>query len=427
MNNRFLIALTTLLLFASCQQGKVRSDDNLVSIQIIDRNGLSETISVDEKLDTYQKIDFLNPQPYNQVLRIFHKNEEGKHKSVLTQYHPNGHIASLIEGRDNRANGKYREWHSNGKLKLEAHVMEGPLDLNPTLKREWIFDGVSKVWDEEEVLIAEINYSKGSLEGDSKYYYHSGSLSKIIPYEKNEIHGEMCEYRENGKLMKKAFYEKGMKSGPSLSFKEDETPILIEHYEKDKLITAVYFNKKNEVLGEVQGGFGTRADLAEDGSYTLFEIQKGEVEGKVMHYTSEGELLKEYFLKNGKKQGEESEYYLKNEKTLSKPMLKLLLHWDDNCIHGTVKTWYNDGKLESQKEMHKNRKNGISCGWYNEGSLMFIEEYENDKLLKGTYFRFKETEPVSKILNGEGTAYLFDGKTGQFLKKMNYAAGFPQE
>ncbi|MBX9744903.1 MAG: hypothetical protein K2X08_06820, partial [Chlamydiales bacterium] len=103
----FLIAS---LLLCSCQKPQPVND--LVGIQIQDRNGLSETISIPEKLETYGKIDFLSSQPFKKVIRVYKK--EGKNHSIITTYHPNGIVWQYLECQDMRASGLYQEWFSTG-------------------------------------------------------------------------------------------------------------------------------------------------------------------------------------------------------------------------------------------------------------------------------------------------------------------------
>src|SRR3972149_7346238 len=92
----FLLCLLFLFL-AGCKERTDRDQTDLVSMQIIDRNGFSETIGSKERLSPYKKVDFLSSQPYQKVLRVFAKNHEGKSRSALSSYHPNGHIWQYLE------------------------------------------------------------------------------------------------------------------------------------------------------------------------------------------------------------------------------------------------------------------------------------------------------------------------------------------
>ena len=93
-------------------------------------------------------------------------------------------------------------------------------------------------------------------------------------------------------------------------------------------------------------------------------------------------------------------------------------------LDGAYKTWYENGVMESQREINANKKHGLSFAWFKDGSLMLSEEYENDLLLKGSYFKKGDKNPVSKVESGKGYATLYD-KDGLFLKKISYDKGKP--
>ena len=104
----------------------------------------------------------------------------------------------------------------------------------------------------------------------------------------------------------------------------------------------------------------------------------------------------------------------------------LSITWFKNKIQGLVKSWYPNGQLESQREMADNRRTGILTAWYADGSLMLMENYEQDLLAKGEYFKRGDSFPVGTVYNGEGTATIFDC-TGVFVRKINYHCGKPEE
>lgn len=95
-------------------------------------------------------------------------------------------------------------------------------------------------------------------------------------------------------------------------------------------------------------------------------------------------------------------------------------------MQGIIKTWYENGALESQKEICQNKKSGTCFAWYRSGSLMLVEEYENDRLTRGEYYRLGEKLPISKIDKGRGLATLFDSE-GHLLQKVQYLEGKPEE
>ena len=144
-------------------------------------------------------------------------------------------------------------------------------------------------------------------------------------------------------------------------------------------------------------------------------------------YREEGSLEAKYLLRNGKKEGQEWNYYYpSNQEEWKNPQPMLCIDWVDDEIHGIVRTWYVNGKLESEKEMNHNKKQGISIAWYRDGSVMLIEEYENDLLVSGKYLKKGEENPLSRVVGGSGIVTLF-GPDGDFLRKIEYRKGKPSE
>ena len=97
---KYILLLSALLLAGCASRTSTSNPDTIVSIQVIDRNGFTETMSTDERLSQYQKVDFLTPQPFQKVQRVFSRNPEGKTRSAITSYHSNGHIFQYLEVLD---------------------------------------------------------------------------------------------------------------------------------------------------------------------------------------------------------------------------------------------------------------------------------------------------------------------------------------
>ncbi len=55
---------------------------------------------------------------------------------------------------------------------------------------------------------------------------------------------------------------------------------------------------------------------------------------------------------------------------------------------------------------------------------MLSEEYENDLLVSGTYYKKGDTKPVSRVSDKKGIVSLYD-PDGYFLKKIPYEKGIP--
>lgn len=418
------VLIFSLLILASCG---MKNDQSLSSIQIIDRNGMNETISAKEKLDTYGKVDFERPQPYHKIVRVYRKDQEGKIHAKATTYHENGHIYQYLELVNGRAHGLYKEWFPNGVLRMQAGVMEGIGDLTESAQASWIFNQQSMVWNEDGCKIAEIYYDKGSLEGVSKYFHPNGKLSKVIPYLKDKIHGKMQIFDEAENVIGETDYFEGLKHGVSIFKGGSDSPPREEIYQKGFLLEGKYYNYNQELVSEIHKGFGTRAVFTKGVLKSEHEYRHGIPEGQVYLYREDGSLESKYFIRQGKKEGQEWNYYYPStEEERKNPAPMLCIDWQNDEIHGVVKTWYVNGKLESEREMNHNKKQGMAIAWYRDGSLMLIEEYENDLLVAGKYLKKGEEDPFSRVVGGSGLVTLF-GPDGDFLRKVEYRKGKPVE
>ena len=421
MNKQFLIL--GLALLASCASKTSDKSASVISMQIIDRNGFTETISNKERLSSFEKIDFLTPQPFQKVLRVYGRNPSSQSLSKITSYHDNGQLCQYLEAVDGRAHGIYREWFPNGQLKIEASVVEGVADIHDLAKATWIFQGPCKVWEDQGNLIGAFHYEKGVLHSPAHYYFKSGKLQKIIPYAEGEIHGTLQVFDEEGNTVQEVPYFKNEKQGKATTFWEPGHLLSSEMYSQDRLIEASYYDKNGQCVAEVKGGHGKQAQFKEERLGALFTIQQGCVEGEVQFFNPSGTLYCTYTLLEGKKNGQEWEYFPSEPGKKTTP--KLCIPWIDDKIQGQVKTWYPNGQIESQREIHDNKKQGNSFAWYKNGDLMLTEEYENDLLIKGTYYKRGDKQAVSRIDSGKGTASLYSSE-GIFIKKVPYEKGKPQ-
>jgi antitoxin component YwqK of YwqJK toxin-antitoxin module len=417
------IALFLVLILTGCATKSAQDNNDLVTIQILDRNGFSETISARERLGKYERTDFLTPQPYRKVVRVYGKASQGKTGSKITTYHTNGQPWQYLEIENGRAHGKYMEWHPNGQVKIEGFVIEGTPDVSEVAQLTWFFEGLCLAYDENGHLSAKIFYDKGLLEGTSQYFHPDGTLSQEVPYYKDAVHGVVQSFDTAGNCIEKIAYSQGEKDGPAIAYWTTAQLKYNEEYEKGHLLKAEYFDSHGEKIAQIENGEGIQALFEGASLASLIEYHRGLIEGEIKNFNAKGQLISLYHIKDGMKHGEEWEYYPSDDK---KPFPKLFLQWNEDALKGSAKTWYENGVLESQREMHDNKKHGPSFAWFKDGDLMLMEEYEDDQLVKGSYFKKWEKNPVTKIENGNGVATLFD-KEGRFTKKIVYEKGLPQK
>jgi antitoxin component YwqK of YwqJK toxin-antitoxin module len=423
----WMTQITVFLLFlcTGCSSPRsTQSEPELVSLHIVDREGMTEAIANPERLQSYTCVNFLDPQPYQKVLRVYSKDQEGVSRAYITAYHPNGQVKQYLESCNGRANGFYREWYPNGGLKVEGRVIEGIADLGPKAEKTWVFDGMTKAYSEEGALVAEIPYCRGAMHGFARYFHSNGAIWKEVPYENNLIQGFFNLYLNDGTLLQTSCYSQGSKEGEALRYWPDGSIASRENYSKGRLLEAAYLDQGGRECASIRNGEGWKAVFGKEEVSELQEFHGGVQEGLVQVFDKEGALLQTYRMKQGLKHGEEVYYFpcISGEKV--KP--KLSINWNKGKVQGVVKTWYPSGGMQSQREMSENKKTGLFTHWYLDGQLMMIEEYEQDKLFKGDYFRKGNKKPVSQVSKGDGIATLFD-EEGNFLKKVAYKQGHPDD
>lgn len=421
---RSILLLLSLCFLCSCgHKAPTDQSQTIISMQLVDRNGFTETISNKDRLKNFQATNFDSPQPYQKVLRVYGRNLAGQSISKITSYHDNGHIWQSLDVVDGRAHGAYREWYPNAQIKIEAPVIEGSPDINAIAQSTWIFDGLSRVYDEEGNLIAQIPYEKGLLHTDSLYFYSNGRLQKQVPYEKGLTHGTVQVFDSEGILLEETPYVHDEKHGISLGYWNPDEKMFEEEYNLGILLNASYYDNKGNCVALVKDKEGKQASFKEGYLYSLMKIHEGRPEGELQIFHPSGVLYRSLAMLEGKKEGEEWEYYPSQPGDPLRP--KISLHWHDDKIQGQVKTWYPNGQIESQREISNNKKQGLCFAWYKSGDLMLIEEYEYDRLVKGSYYKKGDKAAVSKIDSGKGTATLYSSD-GILLRKISYDKGLPQ-
>lgn len=414
-----LLTFSLLFFVTSCTTIKLPCS-SLASISITDSNGISETISNEERLKQYDHVNFLCPQPYKKVLRVYKRNEQGSIVACITTYHANGELKQYLEVINGRAYGEYGAWYENGVRKVQARVIGGPGDLYENVEKCWLFEGCCYAYNEDGQLEAEIPYFKGKREGTALYYHKNGTLWKEISLSNDLMEGPFTIYFDDGTLFERANFINGKKEGAANRYWLGGATAADECFEDNRLVKGRYYSMQGSLVSEVNDGNGFKAIFSKDCILELQEYRAGVQEGIVRVLNKNGSVVRTYGMKEGQKHGTEIEY----DPVTKKP--KLSIDWVNGKVQGLCKTWFANGNQESQREMSGNKKMGILTAWYRDGTLMMIENYEQDKLVKGEYYKQGLNSPVSTVLNGEGEVTLFDSD-GHFLRKIKYQGGKPED
>lgn len=391
----------------------------LASINFVDQNGVSETISNPDRLQQYATVDFLSNQPYQKVLLVWRRNPEGNIAATCISYHPNGQPKQYLEIINGRALGAYQEWHSNGQLKVLSNIIGGTGDFYPGVEKTWLFEGEAYAWNDQGILLATIPYAKGCLEGISLYYHECGALWRKVPMSAGLVDGVEEVFFRDGSPFQISTYKAGKRNGITKRFWGNGQIAVEETYLNDRLQEATYTSIDCNIISRISQGNGFRAEFGQKSLKELQQYVNGVQEGIVQFYSKQGILLRTSHYKDGVKDGDEYEFFPDSN------LPKLLIQWNKGKIHGSVKSWYPDGILESQREMAGNQKMGILMTWYADSSLMVLEEYDQDKLVRGEYYSQGCSAPISIVKDGKGIA-TFHLPDGRFLRKTKYRAGQPE-
>jgi len=408
-----------LVLFLTPMEGKKGGQEKprLSSIQIIDRNGFSENITLKEKLEAFENVNFLSHQPYKRVLRVYSPLQDGTIFSFLTTYYENGQIKQHLEIKNARALGLYQEWHQNGKLKAKTRIVGGPPDLTPEAQRQWVFDGLALAYDEEGGLIGKIPYKKGLMDGLAETFWSADKPLSKTPFKNGLIDGDELIYSKSGKFSERHHYTDGILDGPSWTYWDDGKIATIEEYKKGLLIYGVSFSRDGNIVHFVHEGEGVRNYHVLGKLNQEQEIHEGVIRGKVTNFGDNEKAVSTLQVRDGGRHGLETILYPNG-----KP--KMTIDWVEGKIKGKVISWYSNGVKESEREVVNNKKQGLSLAWYPTGDFLLIESYDSDKLDKGEYFKKGEKNPVSSVSSGSGIATLFD-KDGLLKQKVTYENGKP--
>lgn len=432
----FLLISTQI--FFSCQSSKkyvnldgFKSKDSkqavakLTSIQIVDTQGISQTISNRDRLEQFEKTDFLSAQPYQKVLRNYSRDSGGSVSSILTSYYPSGQVMQYLEIRGGSASGTYKEWHSNGKTRVEAKVLSGTPELTEKAGASWLFDGRNKAWDEEGHLLADLSYVKGEQHGTSILYHSNGAIWKTLPYTQGKLNGTLQIFLPHGQLLSETPFKQGKREGTAYRYWDKDTLAAIETFENDLLKNGQYMGPDSQVIGGIKEGCGTRIIFSKNGVSEKQQYDQGVQKGLIEYFNDGGELIRSANYISGEKHGEEIEYYLvsETENQLAKRP-KLSLQWKHGALQGAVKTWYPNDQLQSQKEMQKNKRHGVHLAYYRNGDMMLMEEYSHDLLVKGSYYEPGSKKPITKVEQGRGLATIFS-EDGVPIQEIRYREGSP--
>jgi len=123
-----------------------------------------------------------------------------------------------------------REYFENGKLKSEAHYIDG----TRTKTKEGIKHGMEKVYYIEGALAYSVNYVNGKRDGVMIWWDKDGNIIKELHYNLGKLDGWEITYFPNGKIKSKVLYKNDLKEGLYKEFFDNGQLALIVPYKHGK-------------------------------------------------------------------------------------------------------------------------------------------------------------------------------------------------
>jgi uncharacterized protein len=223
----------------------------------------------------------------------------------------------------------------------------------------------------------ERNYYNGKLHGIDKIYDLVGNLRLIDEFTFGENNGKTVRFFKSGKKMYEYTSFDGSNEGDYIYYNQEGTPILKVVYENNMAIQ--YSNLNSE------GVFGTPIEIVNEtaiieskypnGKLAIkFQIEKGNITGKLIVQNKEGNPEYEANYKNGILEGNRIEYYsngkiYKRENFKNSDYFGEQNYFDEEGRPWITATFEND-ELHGDFLIYKN------------GKLLVTKKYDSDELVK---------------------------------------------
>ncbi len=236
-------------------------------------------------------------------------NDKGLRTGECLFYDENGYLSEKAIYADDKFNGKYTAYYTNGNIRRES------------------------------------NYANGLLEGESKLYYLFGGLSESKVFKADKLNGAYVSYYRNGQKDYEATYKDDKLTGTLIKYYPDGTKQKETAYKDDKPSGASTEYYRNGQLSLNQ----TYAD--------------GYVEGAYKTYHSNGQVSAEGSSRKGTNVGEYKSYYPDGK-------VKEVFNYDETGkLNGTKKVYDRDGSLYYEWDFTKGEISGYR--YYNkQGGLI---------------------------------------------------------
>ena len=145
-------------------------------------------------------------------------------------WHENGKLHEVSNYKDDKLDGKFELFHSNGKpYYVVTNYKDG--------KEDGKFESFYASGKKEEVL----NYKDGKRDGKYESFHSNGKLHEVSNYKDGKRDGKFESFYENGKPWEVSNYKDGKLNGKYESFYDNGNRDFIKKYRMDVLLEEVVY------------------------------------------------------------------------------------------------------------------------------------------------------------------------------------------
>ena len=191
-------------------------------------------------------------------------DKKGRLNEPAREFDENGQkTAEYIKNPEEKLDGHYQSWYSNGQLQIDCYYVNGEFDgeqkqfyLSGQLKLHGMYKnqlrhGLFQEWNEDGSLAFEGTFNEGNKEGSFTDWYTNGQMKMCKHFKQSLFHGDQNEWYENGAARLEARYDEGKKDG-TLRTWNDKGKLLFEGaFDQDKPIGAhvAYYENGEKLEG----------------------------------------------------------------------------------------------------------------------------------------------------------------------------------
>jgi len=325
--------------------GKLSQKDNYIFGQLVER------IIYDTLGKVIQTLDFKKNKPTEFVEKGNFGNKLASYTKVANWY-----------------TESYKKYHGNGQLAIEGNYLNNKED------------GKWEYFVSDGFLTNERNFEKGKLEGDLIYYHpEEATISSKSNYSNNKLQGEYASYSVQQKIINKINYEDGIREGATEFFDPNGVLQMVRYYKNGKVIGYSYTGADGKLVEMIplpaDGTASIETKFSNGKVARIYSTVQNQFDGILKEFYESGQLSESSTYKMGIRHGLFQEFAddgtLLDEST-----------YEYDVLQGPSKTFYANGQLKKELNFVDGVLHGEALFFDENGNETLKKVYYNDNLIE---------------------------------------------